>query len=264
MSSRPWPLYDRVVVLYRAAERQPPSRGAFTLHEIANEQQACRLLDLIEQLMLTPNNAVDAVERILIALNVCRRERWLAEKATRKFLDSQLLHRLDSLAKKGTRSKLRRLFKDARRREGHAFEVTFRAIRLGVRKVFGDPLPPRWLTRLGDNPEQLQLAAAAARRFLMQRSNDVGVKRDARGRKSDRATNRYGGVICDAFLQLTGKPITYTRETDASPEGTEAVSGAGVDFMRLALSLIDGAATATAARYQIDRACKHRSTGAYR
>lgn len=154
-----------------------------------------------------------------------------------------LVRRLRDLGDNPTRKRLATLVVDARGAGRIVFSTLAASLRHGARRAAfkGRVMPPNWLSLIENEPADLGRVARKAQNLLVV----------SPGRVRDCDTERYCLRIADVFYKLTSKKIGYAKPTATSRKGRRP-HGKGLEFMLLALRLIDAAATDLEAQRHID------------
>ncbi len=160
---------------------------------------------------------------------------------------ASLMRRLRELKRKPTAKRLDALLVEAEKLGGVNYILS--AMRYVVRTSLYQTkrLPRAWIAILKNDPAKLAKVAAGTLELLI----EVG---DPLGRKSDPILDQYCDRIAGLWKALTNDDISYATSTETRRNrGLEARYGRGLEFMHLAMKLIDASATRNQARAQIDR-----------
>src|SRR5262249_45208554 len=151
------------------------------------------------------------------------------------------------------------------------------ALRWAAHQVpdWAEELPEDFIEQVKAHPDQIKALAQGARTCLLswgdqkvpylaaKPQKDIPEQRKAadhkhnhsrRGRIRDCDLERYCARVAAVYKALIGKTINYAKATSTSrkrPPGE--VYGDGLDFMQLAMRLIDGSTTPHQAQREIDR-----------
>ena len=162
---------------------------------------------------------------------------------------ANLVRRLLSVANNPTCTKFCKLLKDERTADHDGLEILESALSYAARRTLfqGKDLPGDWLAQIKADSASIQTVARGAHQLLVR-----GLP--GQGHPGDPRLDRYAAKIAEAFHSLTGRAISYVPPSDTAKSSLRRRRhGAGLCFMKLALRMINGSATAAQAQGQIDK-----------